>query len=146
MPIFKAKKLILAGDPLQLPPTVLSLDRPANGQEKGKAKTTIKQVIGDKARKGPAVSKDAPEETEEPSASSSSDEADEEGEGSDASSISEHEKTTKPSPSKTTRKYAQKAGSGLRPPRSLETTLFIRLEKMYGSGIKRMLNIQYRYV
>jgi len=34
----------------------------------------------------------------------------------------------------------------LRPPRTLETTLFARLEKMYGPGIKRLLNIQYRYV
>lgn len=33
---------------------------------------------------------------------------------------------------------------GLRPPRTLETTLFDRLEKMYGPGVKRMLNVQYR--
>jgi len=32
------------------------------------------------------------------------------------------------------------------PPRTLETTLFDRLEKMYGAGIKQMLEIQYRYV
>jgi DNA polymerase alpha-associated DNA helicase A len=32
----------------------------------------------------------------------------------------------------------------LRPPKTLETTLFDRLEKMYGSSIKRMLKIQYR--
>lgn len=32
----------------------------------------------------------------------------------------------------------------LRPPRTLETTLFDRLEKMYGPGIKRLLNVQYR--
>ena len=30
------------------------------------------------------------------------------------------------------------------PPRTLETTLFDRLEKMYGSSIKKMLEIQYR--
>ena len=36
--------------------------------------------------------------------------------------------------------------TGLRPPRTLETTLFDRLEKMYGSGIKRMLKVQYRSV
>lgn len=34
--------------------------------------------------------------------------------------------------------------SVLRPPKTLETTLFDRLEKMYGSAIKRMLEIQYR--
>ena len=32
------------------------------------------------------------------------------------------------------------------PPRTLQTTLFDRLEKMYGSRIKKMLEIQYRYV
>lgn len=32
------------------------------------------------------------------------------------------------------------------PPRSLETTLFERLEKMYGERIKKMLTVQYRYV
>jgi DNA polymerase alpha-associated DNA helicase A len=34
----------------------------------------------------------------------------------------------------------------LTPPRTLETTLFDRLEKLYGDGIKRVLKIQYRYV
>ena len=34
----------------------------------------------------------------------------------------------------------------LRPPRTLETTMFDRLERMYGPGIKRMLNVQYRCV
>lgn len=33
---------------------------------------------------------------------------------------------------------------GLRPPRTLETTLFDRLERMHGPGIKRMLKVQYR--
>lgn len=30
------------------------------------------------------------------------------------------------------------------PPKTLETTLFDRLENMYGSGVKRMLDVQYR--
>ena len=30
------------------------------------------------------------------------------------------------------------------PPRTLETTLFDRLERLYGEGIKRVLIIQYR--
>lgn len=34
----------------------------------------------------------------------------------------------------------------LKPPRTLETTLFDRLEKLYGEGIKRVLKIQYRCV
>jgi hypothetical protein len=32
----------------------------------------------------------------------------------------------------------------LRPPRTLETTLFDRLESLYGEGIKRVLKVQYR--
>jgi DNA polymerase alpha-associated DNA helicase A len=34
--------------------------------------------------------------------------------------------------------------SRLRPPRTLETTLFDRLESLYGEGIKRVLRVQYR--
>jgi DNA polymerase alpha-associated DNA helicase A len=34
----------------------------------------------------------------------------------------------------------------LRPPRTLETTLFDRLERIYGEGIKRVLHVQYRQV
>lgn len=45
---------------------------------------------------------------------------------------------------KTTAKMIKRAA--LRPPRTLETTLFDRLERMYGSGIKRMLKVQYRSV
>lgn len=41
---------------------------------------------------------------------------------------------------------SKRKSSGLRPPRTLETTLFDRLERMYGRGIKRLLNVQYRYV
>ncbi|KAJ3757511.1 P-loop containing nucleoside triphosphate hydrolase protein [Lentinula raphanica] len=77
IPIFKAKKLILAGDPMQLPPTVLSLDKRKKEKQKG---------ISTRSTKTPV----------------------------------------------------------LRPPRTLETTLFERLESMYGPGIKRMLNVQYR--
>lgn len=32
----------------------------------------------------------------------------------------------------------------LEPPRSLETTMFDRLERMFGAGIKRLLSVQYR--
>lgn len=34
----------------------------------------------------------------------------------------------------------------LKPPRTLETTLFDRLERLYGEGIKRVLKVQYRFV
>ena len=38
----------------------------------------------------------------------------------------------------------QNRSTCLKPPRSLETTLFERLEHLYGPGIKRVLRIQYR--
>jgi hypothetical protein len=38
-----------------------------------------------------------------------------------------------------------KGKTHLRPPRTLETTLFDRLERLYGEGIKRVLKVQYRY-
>ncbi|KAG7529812.1 hypothetical protein FFLO_05399 [Filobasidium floriforme] len=78
IPILKSKKLILAGDPLQLPPTILS----ANNKS---TQTNIK------LKPIPL-----PDEAE------------------------------------------------LRPPRTLETTLFDRLERIYGPGIKRLLAVQYR--
>ncbi|TFK31805.1 P-loop containing nucleoside triphosphate hydrolase protein [Crucibulum laeve] len=88
IPIFKAKKLILAGDPMQLPPTILSLD---DSKKKPVAKTLVK------AAAQLAVKPTAP--------------------------------MRKPV---------------LTSPRTLETTLFDRLEKMYGPAIKRMLQVQYR--
>ncbi|KAJ7639809.1 P-loop containing nucleoside triphosphate hydrolase protein [Mycena polygramma] len=91
VPILKGKKLILAGDPMQLPPTVLS-------------------------------------------ASSSSD--------------TENEAATPKQPPRNEAPQKKDKPSGrvplLRAPRTLETTLFDRLEKMYGSSIKRMLQVQYR--
>ncbi|KAJ7628342.1 P-loop containing nucleoside triphosphate hydrolase protein [Roridomyces roridus] len=99
IPILKGKKLILAGDPMQLPPTVLSVDK----------KKTKKKV----------------EPTVEHSSESSSD------------TDSETPPPPKPQPQK-------KNLPVLQPPRTLETTLFDRLEKMYGSSIKRMLQVQYR--
>ncbi|KAF8556616.1 P-loop containing nucleoside triphosphate hydrolase protein [Imleria badia] len=87
VPIFKGKKLILAGDPMQLPPTILSLDKKKDKQAKS----------SEKQRKD---------------------------------GLESEKKSSK--------------RSGLRPPRTLETTLFDRLERMYGPGIKRLLNVQYR--
>ncbi|KLO18880.1 P-loop containing nucleoside triphosphate hydrolase protein [Schizopora paradoxa] len=88
IPILKGDKLILAGDPLQLPPTVLSVDK------------KIKKSPEKKAETKPA---------------------------SKSKLISSRSKKT-----------------GLRPPNSLEVTLFERLEKTHGASIKRMLQVQYR--
>ncbi|KXN82375.1 DNA polymerase alpha-associated DNA helicase A [Leucoagaricus sp. SymC.cos] len=82
IPIFKAKRLILAGDPMQLPPTIISIDK----KKKDKPKKDVKQPSNP-----PPMAKPV-----------------------------------------------------LKPPRTLETTLFDRLEQMYSSRIKKMLEIQYR--
>ncbi|KAK0498765.1 P-loop containing nucleoside triphosphate hydrolase protein [Armillaria luteobubalina] len=86
IPIFKVKKLILAGDPMQLPPTVLSVTKDSKAKTNKKAKPSATKKPPDSKKKDPS----------------------------------------------------------LKPPRTLETTLFDRLEKMYGPNIKRMLQVQYR--
>jgi DNA polymerase alpha-associated DNA helicase A len=52
--------------------------------------------------------------------------------------------TAKPSNKSSDAPSASPRRSRLRPPRSLEETLFQRLERIYGPGIKRMLTVQYR--
>ncbi|ODN72845.1 hypothetical protein L202_08275 [Cryptococcus amylolentus CBS 6039] len=78
VPILKASKLILAGDPQQLPPTIMSKDSVP-------AVKNVEQAI-----------------------------------------------------------QSMSLGPSLQPPKTLETTLFERLEKLYGAGIKRVLQVQYR--
>ncbi|OCF60945.1 DNA helicase [Kwoniella mangroviensis CBS 10435] len=82
VPILKAKMLILAGDPQQLPPTIMSKDD-----------KSLKPV---------------------------------EGLSEELNGISIKSRTV------------------LKPPKTLETTLFERLESIYGEGIKRVLKVQYR--
>ncbi|TFK53080.1 P-loop containing nucleoside triphosphate hydrolase protein [Heliocybe sulcata] len=139
IPIFKAKKLVLAGDPMQLPPTILSVDRKtsknnkdgkkpvsnkAGSSAKGKKTAQAKDVVGD-----PQPVADGGETSGTESLGSDEEEGD--------------EKPGKPAP-KPASESDKKSIKGLRPPRSLEITLFDRLEKMYGPGIKRMLDVQYR--
>ncbi|PFH51125.1 hypothetical protein AMATHDRAFT_143203 [Amanita thiersii Skay4041] len=113
VPMFKVKKLILAGDPMQLPPTILSLD----DHRKDK-----KQAITIESKENEAEEKDgslSPQST------------------TDAEAV-ESDAETKANPDN------DQKSPVLRPPRTLETTLFDRLEKMYGPSVKRMLEIQYR--
>ena len=118
VPIFKAKKLILAGDPKQLPPTVLALDK----NKKGTKKVAPKAVSS------------APGPADDPSSSAASDSEMDDAEPAPAEKAVER------------KVRRRKVVPGLQPPRTLETTMFERLEKMYGPGIKRMLTVQYRYV
>lgn len=150
IPIFKARKLILAGDPMQLPPTILSIDKhkkktSGTATPKKSASTANDQK---KSQESAASKSQLPEEDE----GTSSSDADSEVESvkgdkimaQDATiEVSEGGPQSNPKPDKKTQKEA-KGRTGLRPPRTLETTLFDRLERMYGPDIKRLLNVQYR--
>lgn len=107
--------MILAGDPMQLPPTILSLDQHPKKEKsatKGSTKASTTKV-------------GAPSEL-----------------AADGSEGSESEDESPEQPSPKTKDIKQTAI--LRRPRTLETTLFDRLERMYGKKIKRMLQVQYR--
>ncbi|KAK0194402.1 AAA domain-containing protein [Armillaria mellea] len=124
IPIFKAKKLILAGDPMQLPPTVLSVTKDSKTKNNKKAKhSTTKKPDNSK-------SKDSQKSKLETTADSDSEETN-----------SNPEEESPQAPVITSKTPTMPS---LRPPRTLETTLFDRLEKMYGPNIKRMLQVQYR--
>ncbi|KAG6849713.1 hypothetical protein H0H93_006096 [Arthromyces matolae] len=122
IPITKAKKLILAGDPMQLPPTILSL-----GNDKKDHKRSLRSTIPGKSNDGKPKDPSKKEQTKD-TTSDTSDSSDSEVEITPPASI-----------------VPPKSGRiQLRPPITLETTLFDRLEEMYGNSIKRMLTIQYR--
>ncbi|KIK68283.1 hypothetical protein GYMLUDRAFT_154386 [Collybiopsis luxurians FD-317 M1] len=145
IPIFKAKKLILAGDPMQLPPTILSLDHEKRKSQKGqkgqkggaaskstKVKSQTKNSLATKPTDPPATEGNVSEASTPPESDSDEDEG---REGEDARPESNANKA---------KIDVRPRNILLRPPRTLETTLFDRLESMYGPGIKRMLNVQYR--
>ncbi|KZT00181.1 P-loop containing nucleoside triphosphate hydrolase protein [Laetiporus sulphureus 93-53] len=159
IPIFKAKKLILAGDPMQLPPTVLSLDK--SRKEKKKVASSKKSPVstqgpskkGKLAQSTTAKQKSAepptPEEQKPPSSPSSGEPSDSSEDDTSSSEKDDAEDAKQPEQSAASsglekKKPAKSKPQGLRPPRSLKTTLFERLEKMYGPDIKRMLTVQYR--
>ncbi|KAG2366360.1 AAA domain-containing protein [Suillus spraguei] len=149
IPIFKARKLILAGDPMQLPPTILSIDnRKKKISETVSPKKSASTVNDQKSPESTTLKPQLPEEDEGTSPS----DADSEAESVKGDEIIEQDTTIEMSeggsqsnakPEKKIQKEAKKR-TGLRPPRTLETTLFDRLERMYGPDIKRLLNIQYR--
>jgi len=141
---------------MQLPPTILSLDDRKNKTKDSVAtKATGKKTTATKAKSGPKEKPPAPDppvvQRDEDHEANPSDESDEGGdtvmkndddipplldEGrAETSACGENN----PPVVKVLRRGA------LEPPRTLETTLFDRLEKMYGPGIKRLLNVQYRY-
>lgn len=155
VPIFKARKLILAGDPMQLPPTVLSLNkRKKKGSAKGSGlgSTEKTKMPGKAATKSPENSKrqETPSETPQDEGQSCSDTGTDSDSDSDlvkGDTVIAEEDVSPPAGDaepKPKRLGIPDKRPVLRPPRTLETTLFDRLEKMYGPGIKRLLNVQYR--
>lgn len=106
---------------MQLPPTILSIDQKLKSSPSKTAGTTLKPT------KKETGSKRLLTETLPPDRASQSDVESDCLEDSSISLISNEAKK-----------------SLLVPPETLETTLFDRLEDMYGSGIKRMLTVQYR--
>ncbi|KAG1859983.1 AAA domain-containing protein [Suillus tomentosus] len=149
IPIFKAKKLILAGDPMQLPPTILSIDKHKKNTSGTATPKKNASTVNDQkqSRESTASKPQLPEEDEGTSLSDTDSEAgsvkgDEIMAQDTTVEVSEGSQPN-PKPETKTRKEAKKR-TGLRPPRTLETTLFDRLERMYGPDIKRLLNVQYR--
>ncbi|OAX43735.1 P-loop containing nucleoside triphosphate hydrolase protein [Rhizopogon vinicolor AM-OR11-026] len=153
IPIFKAKKLILAGDPMQLPPTILSNDKHdkkpvVTVTSKKRVEPSVSTANGQNKSQESAASKPQPEKDDDTSPSdgdsdTNSVKGDEVMEQDTAIEVS----TEAGSHPREERKRALKKAKkqiGLRPPRTLETTLFDRLERMYGPDIKSLLNIQYR--
>ncbi|KAH7925357.1 P-loop containing nucleoside triphosphate hydrolase protein [Leucogyrophana mollusca] len=151
VPIFKAKKLILAGDPMQLPPTILSIDKHKKNEKQsslGKPKTGSVQVRSKPEGRNETASNEGPPSSSRDSGGveSGSDSGEESVSGDEVLA----EDTTVPTAELEERERSPKQKkklpkrSELRPPRTLETTLFDRLERMYGPDIKRMLNVQYR--
>ncbi|SPO22566.1 related to HCS1 - DNA helicase A [Ustilago trichophora] len=131
IPILKARegaRLVLAGDHLQLPPTVKST--------KTKSRRSAKQKDGAKDKsngKAKVKGKDSTIGTVQPELSEDiKSDAEEDEEDSLASKFSSTSITTSAPPSR------------LRPPQTLERTLFSRLLGLYGPSIKSLLSIQYR--
>ena len=141
---------------MQLPPTVLSLNNRRKKKGPVAAKVPGKKAAAAKTKSGPSEKPAAPGPPlvqvpqDDDHEVGSSDESDE---GSDTMMKDDDDSVllldeTKPEMSApggaNPRVVKALRRRALDPPRTLETTLFDRLEKMYGPGIKRLLNVQYR--
>jgi DNA polymerase alpha-associated DNA helicase A len=133
IPIFKAKKLILAGDPKQLPPTIHSSPRTVSRSFESRNQSTPTSSTG--AHKILSGTTDPVPQHE---GINSEGDSDDERDSVEADGGGALGPTSKMVPNLRYR--------GLKPPRTLELTMFERLEKMYGPRIKCMLTVQYRCV
>lgn len=135
---------------MQLPPTILSVDKPVKQGDSTKTSSKPHNVKlarnnPSSARPTPSVEKSA-EDGEEPGLPDSDTDMNSDTDA-DQEELSENNMdVATPSQPVMITKKRPKGQRSLQPPHSLETTLFDRLEKLYGPDIKRMLNVQYRYV
>lgn len=114
---------------MQLPPTILSIDKKPEKSAKEKGPKAKSNAAASKKDKG--KSKAAPAQVDVKPEADAVPEA-----------ISGDEEITQtPEP---TSALGSQQKIRLSPPASLEVTLFDRLEKMYGPSTKRMLTVQYR--
>lgn len=142
---------------MQLPPTIISLNertkqnkakktKSAPSESKTAKKTTVSTAPSTKVLPDPATSTSVEENQDDLSDLSSSSEDEDEVVGAVDVSEPTVPPSTKEGKACSSQKKKKTAIRELRPPRTLETTLFDRLERMYGPGIKRMLDVQYRFV
>jgi len=143
---------------MQLPPTIISLNNhkkkkkePAAVKSTGKKTTTPKSKSGPSGKPATTGTPPVQAQQDEDHEANSADESDEEGDTAmrddgDIPPLLDETKTETSASGETIPPTVKALRRGiLEPPRTLETTLFDRLEKMYGPGIKRLLNVQYRY-
>lgn len=133
IPILKARegaRLVLAGDHLQLPPTVKSSVKP----HRPKSKPAKKKNVGTSASiSAENQDRSSDDPTVKPVTGAAKQDGDDDGD--DDVELAEKFAAASMDDGRPTR---------LRPARSLETTLFSRLLGLYGSGLKSLLSIQYR--
>ena len=141
---------------MQLPPTILSLNNHKKKKDPVVTKAPGKKTASPKAKLGPKGKPVAPDPTifqlpQDEAHETNSDESDEGGDivmrdGYDVPpTLEDTSAGTLVSGGANPRVVKVLRRGTLELPRTLETTLFDRLEKMYGPGIKRLLNVQYRY-
>jgi len=133
IPIFKAKKLILAGDPKQLPPTVRALSPTQDLASRSKSRIAPR-ITGARINFS-GIANTVPQHGGLDGGGDNSNEPD---------SVETEDSASSDILGFTSKIASSVRCRGLMPPRTLELTMFERLEKMYGPRIKYMLTVQYR--
>lgn len=125
VPLLSAKKVVLAGDHLQLPPTIKSLNAKSEATSKlAKVKDSKKEAKPNFGDKKGMITSESAELTDLPDRTKTA--------------------TTKLPNSMDLPGWAKETKPSKDPSITLETTLFDRLLALHGSSVKRMLTTQYR--